>query len=184
MREDLLRGRGATVDSVGTEVVFLAVSHPGSRSRRGAPMCRGASTRSPPVFHQAAGPIVLSPADARVGQNGITDLQHTKRTVRHFAKGRGGAIFWLAPCRYCDHTAARRREITHAQKRDKIERRGTRMRKKGLTRREFIVTASAGLAAAGAAPPRAPTMSGNPNALALNGGTCALKALPLLASDL
>src|SRR5437899_10966550 len=69
------------------------------------------------------------------------------------------------------HIAARRREITHAQKRDKIERRGTRMRKKGLTRREFIVTASAGLAAAGAAPPRAPAMSGTPNALALNGGT-------------
>src|SRR5439155_26122880 len=71
MREDLLRGRGATVDSVGTEVVFLAVSHPGSRSRRGAPMCRGTSTRSPPIFHQAAGPIVLSPAEARVGQMGL-----------------------------------------------------------------------------------------------------------------
>lgn len=45
------------------------------------------------------------------------------------------------------------------------------MRTKGLTRREFMTTASAGLAAAGVAPPRAPAVSGNPNALALNGGT-------------
>src|SRR5437667_7388675 len=89
MRQDLLRGRGASVDSVGTEVAFLAVSHRGSRSRRGAPMCRGASARSPPVFHQAAGAIVLSPADARVGQNGITDLPRPKRTLRHFATSRG-----------------------------------------------------------------------------------------------
>lgn len=45
------------------------------------------------------------------------------------------------------------------------------MRKKHLTRREFLERTSAGLAVAGAAPTRARAASGNPNALALNGGT-------------
>jgi hypothetical protein len=45
------------------------------------------------------------------------------------------------------------------------------MRNKELTRREFITTATAGLAAASVVPARAPAVSGNPNALALNGGT-------------
>lgn len=45
------------------------------------------------------------------------------------------------------------------------------MRNKGLTRREFIATASAGMAAAGVAPRRASAVSGNPNTLALHGGT-------------
>src|SRR5437867_6753279 len=101
MREDLLRGRGATVDSVGTEVVFLAVSHRGSDHVE-APRCVGVLLPEATCFHQTAGAIVLSPADARVGQNGITDLPRAKRTVPHFAKGRGGAIFWPAPCCYCD----------------------------------------------------------------------------------
>lgn len=45
------------------------------------------------------------------------------------------------------------------------------MRKERLSRREFMTTASAGLAAASVGPSRAPAVSGNPNALALNGGT-------------
>jgi dTDP-4-amino-4,6-dideoxygalactose transaminase len=45
------------------------------------------------------------------------------------------------------------------------------MKKKGLTRRQFLETTSAGVVAASALPRRAPAVSGNPNALALNGGT-------------
>ncbi|MFB3924170.1 MAG: DegT/DnrJ/EryC1/StrS family aminotransferase [Terriglobia bacterium] len=45
------------------------------------------------------------------------------------------------------------------------------MRKKDLTRREFLGRTSASLAVAGVATTRARTASGNPNALALNGGT-------------
>jgi len=45
------------------------------------------------------------------------------------------------------------------------------MPKKGLTRREFLEKTSAGIAVAGAAPRRAPAITGNPNALALHGGT-------------
>jgi dTDP-4-amino-4,6-dideoxygalactose transaminase len=45
------------------------------------------------------------------------------------------------------------------------------MRKKGLTRREFLERTSAGIAVASVAPRRAPAVSGNPNALAINGGT-------------
>jgi perosamine synthetase len=45
------------------------------------------------------------------------------------------------------------------------------MRKKTLTRREFIGGTSAGLALTGMAKHRAPAVSGNPNALALHGGT-------------
>jgi perosamine synthetase len=45
------------------------------------------------------------------------------------------------------------------------------MRKKTLTRREFIGKTSAGLALTGMVPHRAPAVSGNPNALALHGGT-------------
>ena len=45
------------------------------------------------------------------------------------------------------------------------------MRKKGLTRREFLERTSAGIAVASVAPRRAPAISGNPNALAIKGGT-------------
>jgi dTDP-4-amino-4,6-dideoxygalactose transaminase len=47
------------------------------------------------------------------------------------------------------------------------------MKKKGLTRREFLERTSVGMAAAGAglSPRRAPAVSGNPNALAIKGGT-------------
>ena len=47
------------------------------------------------------------------------------------------------------------------------------MKKAGLTRREFLEKTSVGMAAAGAglAPRRAPAVSGNPNALAIKGGT-------------
>ena len=45
------------------------------------------------------------------------------------------------------------------------------MRNGDLTRREFLERTSAGLAVAGAAPLRAPAAFGNPNALALKGGT-------------
>ncbi len=45
------------------------------------------------------------------------------------------------------------------------------MRKRFLTRREFLERTSAGLAAASVVPRRAATVSGNPNALALLGGT-------------
>jgi perosamine synthetase len=45
------------------------------------------------------------------------------------------------------------------------------MRKKALTRREFLKKTSAGLAVAGAAPRGAPAVAGNPNALAIHGGT-------------
>jgi dTDP-4-amino-4,6-dideoxygalactose transaminase len=45
------------------------------------------------------------------------------------------------------------------------------MKKKGLTRREFLERTSAGMAVASVAPRRAPAVSGNPNALALKGGT-------------
>jgi perosamine synthetase len=45
------------------------------------------------------------------------------------------------------------------------------MKKKGLTRREFLEKTSAGIAVASVAPRRAPAVSGNPNALAINGGT-------------
>ncbi len=44
------------------------------------------------------------------------------------------------------------------------------MKSKGFTRREFLEKTSVGLAAASVAP-RAPAVSGNPNALALKGGT-------------
>ena len=46
-----------------------------------------------------------------------------------------------------------------------------RVRIKALTRREFMTTASAGLAATSLAASPAPAVSGNPNALALKGGT-------------
>lgn len=48
---------------------------------------------------------------------------------------------------------------------------GVGMRKKTLTRREFIGKASAGLAMAGMAPRRSRAVPGNPNALAMHGGT-------------
>jgi perosamine synthetase len=45
------------------------------------------------------------------------------------------------------------------------------MKNKGLTRREFLEKTSVGMAVASAAPRRAPAVSGNPNALAIKGGT-------------
>jgi len=45
------------------------------------------------------------------------------------------------------------------------------MRMKRLTRRQFLERTSAGLAVASVTPRRAPAVSGNPNALAINGGT-------------
>lgn len=45
------------------------------------------------------------------------------------------------------------------------------MKKHSLTRREFLEKTSAGLAMAGTVPRAAPKVSGNPNALALEGGT-------------
>ena len=45
------------------------------------------------------------------------------------------------------------------------------MRKNSLTRREFLERTSAGMAVASIAPRRAPAVTGNPNALALKGGT-------------
>jgi dTDP-4-amino-4,6-dideoxygalactose transaminase len=45
------------------------------------------------------------------------------------------------------------------------------MRRNGLTRREFLGKTSAGLAAASVIPRGAPAVSGNPNTLALHGGT-------------
>ena len=45
------------------------------------------------------------------------------------------------------------------------------MKKKGLTRRAFLERTAAGMAVASVAPRRAPAVSGNPNALALAGGT-------------
>jgi len=51
------------------------------------------------------------------------------------------------------------------------ERKVEPMRKRDLTRREFLERTSAGLAVASVAPPRARAASGNPGALALKGGT-------------
>lgn len=45
------------------------------------------------------------------------------------------------------------------------------MRRKSLTRREFLEKTSAGIAAAGVVPRHAPALGGNPNALAMRGGT-------------